>query len=159
MITVINDKISGSAFVTTKWGIKLVTKKKPRNHFEDDFQVRCVRWFDAFYPHFVLFHIPNGGSRKVKVSKKGIKYSPEAVRFKAMGVRRGVLDLFLMEPRGGFFGLWIEMKSLEGKWSDEQKYFKEKAIKRNFKVEECRTYENFQKIIKEYLILEPTKHD
>ena len=66
------------------------TQVKKKNHFEDDLQVQCVRWFYLQYPKLDLFHIPNGGSRNRKISKKGVVYSPEATRFKAMGVRAGV---------------------------------------------------------------------
>ena len=59
------------------------------------------------------FHIPNGGKR----SKR------EAARFRAAGVKAGVSDLFLPCPRGGYHGLWIEMKALDGRPSAEQKVF------------------------------------
>lgn len=51
-----------------------------------------------------LYHVPNGGSRG----------PAEAGRFKAMGVKKGVPDVFLDVPRGGFHGLRIEMKRREG---------------------------------------------
>lgn len=129
------------------------TQVKKKNHFEDDLQVQCVRWFDLQYPKLDLFHIPNGGSRNRKISKKGVVYSPEATRFKAMGVRAGVLDLFLMEPRGGYHGLWIEMKWGDNTWTDSQIAFGERAKRKNYKVEECRSFEKFKIIIEEYLKL------
>lgn len=48
----------------------------------------------------LLFHIPNGGKRG----------KCEAARFKAMGVKSGVPDLFLPVARGGYHGLWVELK-------------------------------------------------
>lgn len=57
------------------------------------------------------YAIPNGGGR----SKR------EAGRLKAEGVRSGVSDLFVSFPAGGFHGLYIEMKSLTGRPSREQK--------------------------------------
>ena len=48
----------------------------------------------------LLFHIPNGGKRNITTAK----------RLKAEGVKAGVPDLFLPVSRGGFFGLFIEMK-------------------------------------------------
>lgn len=57
-----------------------------------------------------LFAVPNGGLRAVQ----------EAVRLKAEGVQRGVPDLCLPIPRGGFHGAWLELKAGKGKASPEQ---------------------------------------
>lgn len=59
----------------------------------------------------LLFHIPNGGGR----SKR------EAGLLKMMGVKPGVSDLFLPVPKDGFHGLWVEMKTDDGRLSEEQK--------------------------------------
>lgn len=65
-------------------------------------QADCFTWFWNQYPHLrrLMFHIPNGGKRT--------KY--EAARFKAMGVVPGIPDLFLAIPKGGYHGMFIEMK-------------------------------------------------
>ena len=47
-----------------------------------------------------LFAIPNGGLRGVR----------EAARFKRLGVKAGVADMFFAYPCGEYAGLWIEMK-------------------------------------------------
>ena len=52
----------------------------------------------------LCFHIANGGSRG----------KAEAARFKAEGVKAGVPDLFLPVAKGGYHGLWIELKRLDG---------------------------------------------
>ena len=64
------------------------------------------------YPELdMMFHIPNGG----------IRSKPEAVRFKKIGVKAGVPDLFLPVARGGWHGLFIEMKRQKGgRLSEEQ---------------------------------------
>lgn len=54
--------------------------------------------------------IPNGGGRS----------KAEAGRLKAEGVRKGVPDIFCAMPHGPFHGLYIEMKSAEGRVSEEQ---------------------------------------
>ena len=59
----------------------------------------------------LLHHIPNGGKRS----------KPEAARFKAMGVKRGVSDIFLPVARGGYHGLYIELKAKDGKVEKEQR--------------------------------------
>jgi hypothetical protein len=57
-----------------------------------------------------MFHIPNGGTRDKR----------EAGQFKAQGVKPGVPDVFLPVKRGGYAGLWIEMKYGDNKPSDLQ---------------------------------------
>lgn len=57
------------------------------------------------YPELeLLFHIPNGGKRG----------KAEAARFKAEGVKAGVPDLFLPVARGGYNGMFIELKKSKG---------------------------------------------
>lgn len=63
------------------------------------------------------FAIPNGGAR----SKR------EAGRLKAEGVRAGVSDVFCALPRGGWSGLFIEMKSSTGTASKEQRQWLEES--------------------------------
>ena len=59
----------------------------------------------------LMMHIPNGGYRKPS----------EAARFRALGVRAGVPDILLPVARGGYHGLWIELKRRRGgRVSDEQ---------------------------------------
>lgn len=61
----------------------------------------------------LMHHIPNGGKRS----------KSEAARFKRTGVKAGVSDIFLPVARGGYHGLYIELKALDGKLSAEQERF------------------------------------
>ena len=62
------------------------------------------------YPEIdLLYHIPNGGRRS----------KAEAGRFKAEGVKSGVPDVCLPVARGGFYGLYIEMKRQKGSSTSE----------------------------------------
>lgn len=81
---------------------------------EDQEQERFIAWCDTVaarrWPSLVvngvfgIYAIPNGGARS-KVT---------GARLKRGGVRAGVLDLFLPEPRAGHCGLYIEMKRVRG---------------------------------------------
>ena len=70
----------------------------------------------------MLFHIPNGGKR----------LKTEAARFRAAGVRSGVPDLFLPCSRGGYHGLWIEMKAIGGRVSREQEQWRKELMKQGY---------------------------
>lgn len=57
------------------------------------------------------FHIPNGGARNPR----------EGAHLKRQGVRRGVPDLCIPVSRGVYHSLYIEMKTLKGRPTQEQK--------------------------------------
>ena len=83
---------------------------------EEDEQAAVMEWtvlMEKQLPELrLLFHIANGGERHPAVAQK----------LKKAGVKKGVPDLFLPVARGGFHGLWIEMKRKKGgRVSDEQK--------------------------------------
>ena len=65
-----------------------------------------IQWPELKY----LYAIPNGAMSSAR----------HAIWFKAEGLRKGVPDLCLPVPRGGYFGLYIEMKTEAGKPSPEQ---------------------------------------
>ena len=98
-------------------GTKGRKRSVPMAPTEDEEQMALFTWANHMamtgrLPELArLFHVPNGGSRG----------PAEAGRFKAMGVKPGVPDVFLDVPRGGFHGLRIEMKRRnEGKVSKDQ---------------------------------------
>ena len=65
------------------------------------------------------FHVPNGGFRDVKVTERGT-YSPTGVKLKAMGARKGILDVFFLSPRGQYAGFVADMKWGDNRLSAEQ---------------------------------------
>lgn len=83
---------------------------------EDFEQELVIRWSIGQienWPELVLLHhIPNGGKRG----------KAEAAKLSRMGVKSGVPDLCLPVARGGFIGLYVEMKrQAGGRVSTEQK--------------------------------------
>ena len=64
-----------------------------------------------------------------------------------------VADLILLIPKGGYASLCIEMKTAKGKQSAAQVEFMELARKMRNKYVVCRSFDDFQKEINEYLEL------
>lgn len=76
----------------------------------------------AIYEH--LFAIPNGDLRHPRV----------AVRLKNEGVKAGVPDLFLAVARGGYHGLFIEMKKPGGRVSQKQREWHDRLRAAGYRV-------------------------
>lgn len=90
----------------------------------------------------LLYAIPNGGKRAIKT----------AVALKKQGVKRGVPDMCLPVPRGGFNGLYIELKRVKGGTvSDEQREWIAALAEQGYKAVVCRGAEEAIRTIKEYL--------
>lgn len=72
---------------------------------EAEEQIAIMNWAEYNIGRYkdlsLLYHTPNGGQRN----------SVEAKNLKRQGVKAGVPDLFLPVARGGYFGLFIELKS------------------------------------------------
>ena len=80
------------------------------------------------YPELnLLFAIPNGGYR----------HPLEAKNLKLQGVKAGVPDIFLPVARGGYYGLWIELKVGKNKTTENQDIWIESLRKQNYRVEVC----------------------
>lgn len=99
---------------------------------EEQEQATVFEWISLMsrqYPELDLcFHIPNGGVRS----------KSEAVRFKRTGVKAGVPDLFLPVARGGYHGLFVEMKRRKGgRVSDEQKGWIEALTEQGYRAVVC----------------------
>ncbi|MCB5299278.1 VRR-NUC domain-containing protein [Yersinia intermedia] len=84
--------------------------RKVNHQAETEEQAALIAWADKTVINGIcigdyLIHIPNEGKRGPKAARDA----------KRLGLRKGVPDLFLALPRGGYAGLWIEMKALDGK--------------------------------------------
>lgn len=82
---------------------------------EDNEQMAIIKW--ASWQKYkdgklsdYLHHSPNGGKRHITT----------AARFKAMGTKAGFPDLFLFVPKGGYHGLFIELKRPKSKTADSK---------------------------------------
>ena len=116
--------------------------KKPRKvqgHQESDIQISCVKWFRLQYPRYIIFAVPNGGTRK-KV---------EMVFMLQEGILPGVADLIICGDRGKI--LFVEMKTKTGRQSPHQKDFEEKVTKLGFQYNICRSLEDFMHTVREWI--------
>lgn len=81
---------------------------------EEEEQIMLFSWAktaEDVHPELrLMFHVPNGGKRG----------KAEAARFKGAGVKAGVPDICLPVARRGYHALYIEMKALDGRPSQEQ---------------------------------------
>ena len=90
----------------------------------------------------MMFHIPNGGSRDIR----------EAANLKKQGVKAGVPDIFLAVPRGGYHGLFIEMKRRDGgRLSVAQREWIDALREIDYRVEVCKGFGPAAKVLLEYL--------
>lgn len=113
---------------------------------EDAEQMALFRWAAysrGRWPELdLMFHIPNGGKRN----------KTEAARFKELGVKAGVSDVFLPVARSGCHGLWIEMKRLySGKPSKDQLDWIENMIKQGYVATVCHGWEQAKDVIEKYM--------
>jgi hypothetical protein len=125
-------------------------QRKPQGHPEHDLQVACVAWFRSQYPDdaAMLFAVPNGGKRR-KV---------EAALMKAEGVLPGVADLILLEARGGYGALCIEMKTRRrgSGQSEKQEEWQAEAERHGNKYAVARDQAEFCRIVAAYMRQERT---
>lgn len=113
---------------------------------EEQEQITVFEWamlMEKQFPELaLLFHIGNGGVRS----------KSEAVRFKKAGVKAGVPDLFLPVPRGGFHGLWIEMKRRKGgRVSEEQSWWMHELEKQMYRTVVCHGSDEACDVLYNYL--------
>lgn len=127
-------------------------KNRPPEPNEDEEQMALFEWARlqcGRWPELALMHhIPNGGKRS----------KTEAARFKEMGVKAGVPDIFLPAAKGGHHGLYIELKRQRGgKVSERQKEWAEALSKQGYRVIICHGWPAAAEAILEYLKMDKEK--
>lgn len=89
----------------------------------------------------LLHHIPNGGTRD----------AVEGKHLKQQGVKAGVPDLCLPVARGGYHGLYIELKTEKGRASDAQKWWGGQLMDQGYFWEVCHGWESAVRVLEQYL--------
>lgn len=113
---------------------------------EHDEQVAVFSWAAHAQARYVelamLYAIPNGGHRHKAVAGK----------LKAEGVKSGVPDICLPVARGGYHGLYIEIKRVKGgKTSSEQKWWHNMLQRAGYHVVVCKGADDAINCLVEYL--------
>lgn len=108
-------------------------------------QIYLFRWAvlqECVYPELeLMYHIPNGGYRN----------KAEAARLKMEGVKPGVPDICLPVARGGYHGLYIEMKVKGNTTSEAQKRWIRLLKAQDYFVIVCYGQEEAIQVIVNYL--------
>ena len=122
------------------------TYTPPTVPLEDAEQRTIFAWAElqkAAMPELaMLYAIPNGGKRAIKT----------AVALKQQGVKAGVPDMCLPVARGGYHGLYIELKRQKGGTvSETQKSWITALAEQGYKAVVCKGADEAIGTIKEYL--------
>lgn len=142
------NQIEAIDLISTKAKLEVRNGKirKVNHQAETEEQAALIQWADSTVIDGIcvgdyLIHIPNEGKRGPKAARDA----------KRLGLRKGVPDLFLALPRGGYAGLWIEMKSEKGRTSTEQNQWITKLCDVGYRVEMCFCYDSAKGVITTYL--------
>lgn len=113
---------------------------------EHDEQVALFAWAElqkGYYPELgLMYAIPN---QAVGGDLKTLAY------YRQEGLKPGIPDICLPAARGGYFGLYIELKFGYNKTTKEQDAWIAALRLQGYKVEVCRGFDEAQELILEYL--------
>lgn len=137
---------SASVCAYWEWGIAREKGDKPQESKltpkEDEEQKEFAAWLDE--TGLLWYHTPN--ERRASVT--------ELVNLTAQGMKKGVPDNFIAEPRGKYHGLYIELKrskkSLSRK-SPEQREWIESLNEKGYKAVFCYGAEEAKRAVLEYI--------
>ena len=108
---------------------------------EHDHQRIVISTIRRDYPDLLIFAVPNIGTA-----------SPQrGARMKAEGVLAGIPDLMIARAAQGFCGLFVELKTLTGSASKEQKSVIAKLQAEGYRCEVCKGYAAALEAIRGYL--------
>lgn len=108
---------------------------------ESDEQRQLIQWCRSDPRFQFLFHIPN----------ESVGGQGWLIRNRQLGVKNGVPDLFYPVPMNGYHGLFIEMKSQNGRLRPEQKKWLKVLEELGYKTAVCHGWESARDTLKEYV--------
>lgn len=111
-----------------------------RKEIEYHMQVALVRWFRIIYPECLLTISPSGMKLPMLTAKK----------IKAMGYLKGTPDIMILEPRGKYHGLFVELKAEGGRVLPHQDEFIKALKERGYWVGIAWSFEEAVELITTY---------
>ena len=115
------------------------------NQYEAKEQADLMDWVAYAGGRFpalrLLYHVPNGGRRNPR----------EAAHLKRQGVKKGVPDLCLPVARGGFHGLYIELKYGRNKPTEDQAAWIAALREQGYAAEVCYGWQQAKELLEKYL--------
>lgn len=115
--------------------------KRKIRHLEQGEQIAVVQWLRVQYPK-VLF--TSSGAGLITNARTG-------GLMKKLGYSAGTPDIMIFEPRGGFHGLFIEMKYKDGIVSENQELWIRELVAKNYQAYVCYGFLEAREIIDGYL--------
>ena len=113
----------------------------PSEHVEAVRFMRVVKLHESAHPDLrYLFAVPNGGLRDKVVASK----------MKLEGVRAGILDYCWPMRTTGFPGLFLELKTMTGRASDDQRKFASWARSQGYRCEFAHGWVEAWRVVCEY---------
>lgn len=88
-----------------------MTTRRGKGPSEHQIQKAVFQWLRAAHPKVIAYAIPNAARRS----------AAQAAYLKAEGLRAGMPDIVIAMPRGGFHGMYLELKTQTGRVSDSQR--------------------------------------
>jgi len=77
-----------------------------------------------------------------------------ALKMKQAGYKKGIPDILIFEPRNGYVGLALEVKTSTGRASEHQKMWQHRLREKGWKAEICKGLEACIDCIDEYFNVE-----
>jgi hypothetical protein len=108
---------------------------------EHEQQCAYFRWARYAYPKKIIFANPNAGLRTPRQGKW----------MKDEGLLAGIPDIMVASAKGEFHGLFIEMKTENGRMSDSQTEIKARLESEGYRVEVCRGWVEAKQLTETYL--------
>lgn len=126
-------------------GIPVWRPAQPVMGKEDEHQTALTNWARMMrtqYPALTLYHhIPNGGLRDKRT----------AARLIGQGVHSGVPDVFVPAARGGYHGIYVELKTGANSPTPNQNEFMSGAIREGYYCCVCYGWPCAAAVIEDYL--------
>lgn len=110
---------------------------------EEQLQIAIVSWLRTYYAGIIT----NSSIFQGNISNIGL-----SIKANNMGYTAGFPDLFIFIPKGGFHGLFMELKNgAKGKVSENQRAVMDELIKNGYAGGVIRTFEEAKLMVTNYM--------